>query len=235
MSHQHTPSGRAGGTIRPSRFVKQSLTEDNTLLECDAGDAPVGICKDDNLEFDVDNHATDGLPVRLQQGSIMEVECGGAVQRGYPLGPDDEGRAVEGGGGFAIALQSGVAAGDVIEVLFNPTFKSLTVENVTADATLLESESGKLITNLAASGGVKVTLPQSPAVGTYFDFVLSEADELQIDPGAGGAFYIAGAKQSDGISISADDEAESLRVVATAAGDWLTMNVVGTWTVHSNA
>lgn len=235
MGHQHTPNSRAGGTIRPFRFVKQSLTEDNTVLECEDGEAPIGICKGDNLEFDVDNHATDGLIVRLQQGSIMEIEAGGALTRGFPVGPDSDGRAVEGGGGFAIALQNAAAAGDIIEVLFNPTFKSLAIENVTADATLLESESGKVFTNLGASGGVKLTLPQSPAVGTYFDFALSAADELQIDPGAGGGIFIAGAKGGDGLSISADDEGESVRLVATAEGDWQSMHTVGTWTIHSAA
>lgn len=234
MGHQHTPSSRAGGTIRPSRFVKQSRTEDNTVLECDHGELPVGICKEDNLEFDTDNHATDGLPVRLQQGSIMEVECGAAIVRGYPVGPDADGRAVEAGGGFCIALQSGAGAGDIIEVLFNPFAKSLAVEDFTAADTLTEFESGKVCTNLAATGSVTLTLPQSPATGTYFDFVVMAAQDFRIDPGAGGAIYLGGAKGTDNKDIYANDEAESIRLVANSDGDWMSMFTNGTWTAQTD-
>lgn len=230
MGHQHTPSSRAGGTIRPSRFVKQSRTEDNTVLECNHGELPVGICKEDNLEFDTDNHAIDGLPVRLQQGSIMEVECGAAITRGYPVGPDADGRAVEAGGGFCIALQSGAGAGDIIEVLFNPFAKSLATEDFTAADTLTEFESGKVCTNLGAGGTVVITLPQAPAVGTYFDFVVMAAQRFEIDPGAGGGIYIGGAKQADDLPIWADDEGEATRLVANSAGDWMSMFTNGTWT-----
>ena len=232
MSHQHTPSSRAGGTIRPKRFCKQSLTEDNTVLECDYGEVPVGICKEDNLEFDVDNHATDGLPVRFQQGSIMEVECGAAISRGYAVGPDADGRAIEDGGDFAIALQNGSGAGDIIEVLFNPHAKKLATTDITADLQLTEWQSGSAWTNLGATGTITATLPQSPQVGTYFDFIVMVAEIFRIDPGAGGGIYIAAAKQSDDVYIWANAIAESVRLIANAAGDWMAINVIGTWTVN---
>jgi len=57
------------------------------------------------------------------------------------------------------------------------------------------------------------------------------AQQLQIDPGAAGAIYINGAKQADDAYIWADDEAESVKLVADGNGDWIAISPVGTWTV----
>ncbi len=121
MTLQSTPSGRAGGTIRPSRFVKASGSEDNTLLECDAGELAVGVSTAANLEFDSDNHATDGIPVYLQAGDVVMVEAGAAVVRGVQLSADADGRAVtftNTAGKFiaGVALQSASAAGEIIQI-----------------------------------------------------------------------------------------------------------------------
>jgi hypothetical protein len=127
MPGQDTPNLRAGGTIRPFRAVKASTTEDNTCLECNADESCIGVSTGDNLEFDSDNHATDGLEVRLQPGRVWVIEAGGAITQGDELVSDADGRAVTrdaGAGVFSIgvALQAAAAAGDVVEIFYRPLF-----------------------------------------------------------------------------------------------------------------
>ena len=58
------------------------------------------------------------------------------------------------------------------------------------------------------------------------------AQALRIDPGAAGAFYFSGAKQTDDKYLWADDEGESAIFVADGNGDWVVTHVVGTWTIE---
>lgn len=111
--------------------------------------------------------------------------------------------------------------------------REVTVEHHTAADTLLTSESGSVHTNLGASGAIKLTLPQDASVGCWFQFVVMAANELQIEPGAAGGIYINGAKQTDDMYIGADDEAESVMLVADGNGDWIAVATVGTWTVET--
>ena len=233
MDGQGTPSSRAGGTIRPFRFVKASLTEDNTVLECNAGERPLGISSGDVADYTSDNHAVDGDDVRLQTGNVLRVEVGAAVVRGYPIGPDADGKAVEGGGGYATALQSATATGAIIEVLFKDVPGIRPSISAAAALTLTPEQSGAIIDNLGATGAVVVSLPQAPPEGTEYIFVVKVAQELRIEPGAGGGFYIGGAKQTDNKYITADDEAESVHLVADSAGDWTAIGTTGTWGVET--
>jgi len=109
----------------------------------------------------------------------------------------------------------------------------LTMEHHTANDTLTNAESETTHTNLGAGGAITLTLPQSTAQGIYFDFAVMAAQELRIDPGAAGAVYINGAKQTDDKYISADDEAESVRLMADGNGDWIAISPVGTWSVEA--
>ena len=102
-----------------------------------------------------------------------------------------------------------------------------------ASATLVKEDSGSLLTNLGATGAVVLTLPQDAPIGTEFTAVVSAAQVLSLDPGAAGGIYIAGAKQADNKTISADDEAESVTLTALGTGDWLASGATGTWTVES--
>ena len=106
------------------------------------------------------------------------------------------------------------------------------MEIFTADDTLAKAETGKVCTNLGAEAAVTLTLPQDAVVGDHFDFVVMTAQELRIDPGAAGAIYINGAKQTDNKYISADDEGESVRLIADGNGDWVACFAIGTWTVE---
>lgn len=108
-----------------------------------------------------------------------------------------------------------------------------TVEAHTSADTLTKEETGSIHTNLGASGTVTLTLPQDAVSGTRFYFVVMAAYELRIDPGAAGAIYINGAKQTDDKYISADDEAESVLLICTGSNDWVALFATGTWTVET--
>lgn len=108
----------------------------------------------------------------------------------------------------------------------------LLIEHHTTDDTLTNTESGSTHTNLGASGAVTLTLPQTAPLGTVFKFNVMAAQELRIDPGAAGAVYINGAKQTDNKYISADDEGEHVTLTADGNGDWIAGPYNGTWSVE---
>lgn len=107
------------------------------------------------------------------------------------------------------------------------------IEHHTAADTLTKEESNSVHTNLGATGAVTLTLPQDAFTGCSFTFVVMAAQQLRIDPGAAGAIYIGGAKQTDDKYIWADDEAESVELVADGNYDWIAIGAVGTWTVET--
>jgi hypothetical protein len=111
--------------------------------------------------------------------------------------------------------------------------KNQNIINVTSARTLTRAESGSVITNSGASGSVEVTLPQDAEVGDYFDFIVLTAQALQASPGAAGAVYFAGAKQTDDKHIWADDEAEAGRMICVGSNDWVFVAYVGTWTTEA--
>jgi len=107
------------------------------------------------------------------------------------------------------------------------------IEHHTADDTLAITETGSIHTNLGEDGTVTLTLPQTGATGCIFWFAVMYAAELRIDPGAAGAIYINGAKQTDNMYISADDEGESIMLVGDGNGDWVSLFATGTWSVET--
>ena len=134
------------------------------------------------------------------------------------------------------ALQASGADGDVVEVLrmaANGVGVPLVIEHHTASDTLTKEESGSVHTNLGASGAITLTLPQDALAGTVFRFNAMAAQELRVDPGAAGAIYISGAKQTDDKYISVDDEAESVTLTADGNGDWIAGPTNGTITVET--
>jgi len=104
----------------------------------------------------------------------------------------------------------------------------------TAAYTLSAYETGYVLhTNLGAGGAVTITLPQTVYAGFTCRFAVMTAQELRIDPGAAGAIYINGAKQTDDKYITANDEAESVILTADGNGDWIASSMVGTWGVEA--
>jgi len=106
------------------------------------------------------------------------------------------------------------------------------IEHHTVSDTLTKEETGSVHTNLGASGNIALTLPQDADVEVYFEFVVMAAHQLQVDPGAAGAIYINGAKQTDDKYIWADDEGESVKLVCDGNHDWIALYTQGTWTVQ---
>ena len=106
------------------------------------------------------------------------------------------------------------------------------IEHHTADDTLTDAENGSVHTNLGVAGIIALYLPQTVTKGTWFEFVVMTAYQFWVSPGAAGAIYINGAKQADNKAIWADDEGESVKLVADGNGDWVAIGTVGTWTVE---
>lgn len=116
---------------------------------------------------------------------------------------------------------------------FSPKPDQALINHHTADYAMSAFETGFVLhTNLGAGTTITITLPQTVPAGFTCRFAVMAAQELRIDPGAAGAIYIDGAKQSDDKYISADDEAESVVLTADGNGDWIASSVVGTWTVE---
>ena len=107
------------------------------------------------------------------------------------------------------------------------------IEHHTSDDTLTTTETGSIHTNLGEDSAVTLTLPQDAAAGCLFWFAVMYADELRIDPGAAGAIYINGAKQTDDMYISANDEGESVMLVCDGNHDWIALFATGTWSVET--
>jgi hypothetical protein len=90
----------AGGTIRPSRFVKASTAADNAILEADANEMIVGACaehtRDAPIEDASGNAAVSGDSVTYYpEGNRCLITVGsGGVTRGAEVKSDADGQAV---------------------------------------------------------------------------------------------------------------------------------------------
>jgi hypothetical protein len=109
----------AGGNIAPRRFVKQSTTAPNTVLQAGAGDKVFGISQTSSrnapyLTLDDGFTAIAGEPVRVfGPGEIAPLQYGGTVTAGQRLKSDANGKGIattaDGDEYGAVALQSGIA------------------------------------------------------------------------------------------------------------------------------
>jgi hypothetical protein len=120
--------GIAAGTIRPSRFVKQSTAADFAFLEADANEAIIGVSHESTQDAPIPgasaNAAEDGDALAVYPiGVVCLLELGGTVARGDELKSDADGKGVvrattgttvQNIG--ALALESGVS-GELIKVL----------------------------------------------------------------------------------------------------------------------
>jgi len=113
------------------------------------------------------------------------------------------------------------------------TGNATSIVHHTSGVTLPKGETGSIRTNLGAAGAILLTLPQDAAAGCIFEFAVMAAQALRISPGAAGAVYINGAKQTDNKYIWADAINESVALVADGNGDWVAMYTVGTWEVEA--
>lgn len=90
---------KAGGDIRPNRFVKLSTAADRTLLEADANEQVIGVSQENTRDAPISGasalaaEAGDSVghsPI----GSYAIVEAGDTIVRGDKLKSDADGKAV---------------------------------------------------------------------------------------------------------------------------------------------
>ena len=109
-------------------------------------------------------------------------------------------------------LPASAEDGETGITLFNAAFEATDAvihgvfEAHTANDTLTHAESNSVHSNLGATATVVLTLPQDATAGTKLYFVVMAAYELRVDPGAAGAIYINGAKQTDDKYVSAQSQ-----------------------------
>lgn len=89
---------KAGGTIRPSRFIKAGAA-DHTVLEADAGELAIGVSMDGSQDAPAfannSNAAESGEYFRhYSHGDECLVEAGGTVTRFTLCASDADGKAV---------------------------------------------------------------------------------------------------------------------------------------------
>jgi hypothetical protein len=83
-----------------------------------------------------------------------------------------------------------------------------------------------VIVNLGASGAVIHNLPQSCPAGTKYTAYAAVAQDHGFAPGAAGAIYVEGAKQTDDKDVSVDAIGDALIVTADGNGDWLAQGII---------
>lgn len=110
------------------------------------------------------------------------------------------------------------------------------IENITANHTIVAADSGRIFTNKGDVDTQLQTLPTNPTAGLTFTFVLMAAQRVEIEVAeAADIFYAEGAITTDDgggdLYIWADDEGESITLVAYSATEWIVANAYGTWTV----
>lgn len=223
--------GIAAEDISAFEVVYQNTSNQFALADADAPStmpvvamAKADISKGDNGQF---------LLLGLARNNDWAFTAGEILYAGTTAG------AITGtapSGGADVIQPIGVARASGI-IYFHPEIllevATHIIEHHTADDTLTKEESGSVHTNLGEDGAMTLTLPQDAPAGCYFHFAVMYAGELRIDPGAAGAIYITGAKQTDNKYITANDEAESIMLVADGNGDWVSLYETGTWGVEA--
>jgi hypothetical protein len=112
------------------------------------------------------------------------------------------------------------------------TGRRVYVREYTASTTLKMQHTGSVCTNYGATDTVTLTLSQSAVKGTNYTFVVQADYAVRVDPGAAGALYIDGAKQTDSYYVELSGIGTTLTVVCDGNGDWLA-TVNGTYQVQN--
>lgn len=186
--------------------------------------------------INIDNGIT-GMAFPANTGGTFSLQATGAITAGSLVYGAASGKVTATAGAGAVCegrcLVASGGADDYATVSVEGAPNVVPFIAATAALTLTTRQSGSVITNLGASGAVLITLPQDAQAGCNFTFAVQAVQQLRITPGAAGAVYINGAKQADNKYVWADDEAESLTLVADGDGDWVAVSPVGTWGVEA--
>lgn len=227
MSYVATPTRTfvAGAALAADLRV---VLSSGKLAAAGINDVEIGTIETD-VFADLDMAA---VRLRTAEGTVRMVSAG-AIAVGADVYGAASGKVDDVGGGvyIGVALTASAGSGEVIEVLrTDPPGGNITHHTATSTQ-LTRSQRNSVHTNLGAGAAVTLILPQDAIKGDKFTFAVMAAQDLQVDAGAAGGIYINGAKQADDALIKADDEAESVTLVADGNGDWVAVSPVGTWTV----
>ena len=123
MIGQFTPARRADDDVLPFRLIM--LNDRGEGRETSAVTSVViGVSDGSNRRFDDSNHALSGEPIRLQPGSIVQVEVGEAIVAPGALRPSANGLAmnVDSAGDvvLGLAIEDAADANEVIRIWLNP-------------------------------------------------------------------------------------------------------------------
>lgn len=116
----------AGEDILPARFVKLSTTEDHIILECDAGDLPIGVMHRGTRRAPYDG-LDDGLAAKdgesgfrvFVNGEVCGLALGGSVTAGERIkaGAAGVGVAATAGAVYGARALTAGASGEIIQVV----------------------------------------------------------------------------------------------------------------------
>jgi len=104
------------------------------------------------------------------------------------------------------------------------------VGNVSITTTPAAQNTGGVLTNIAATGIVELTVPGFPGLGNLWTFCRVEDFPLRIVPGSGGAFITPSGKLADGKYIELGNVGATVTIVSNSQFDWMVISQVGTLT-----
>lgn len=112
-----------------------------------------------------------------------------------------------------------------------PSGKRMPVVTKTSAYSVVTDDGGTVFNNTGATGSVTFTLPQIDEKGQVYEFVVTDADGITVDPyQTTGAFYVNGVKMADGQPITSTVIGSKATVVSDGNGDWQ-VSVTGDWNV----
>lgn len=200
------------------------------LVACAAGEPSIGVTA--RQAFAADEYI--GVAMWNATGTFR-VEATGAIAFGAKVYGAAAGKATDTPGGefLGLCVHASTGAGP-IEVMPVPNPGYTVNEAHTAGDTLLAIESGSCHTNAGAAGAITLALPPA-TVGLEFEFRVSVAQELRIDPDGTETISLPsnGVPGAAGKYLVADAIGETVRLRCCVAGSWSVIGHTGTWTAEA--
>ncbi len=98
--------------------------------------------------------------------------------------------------------------------------------------TITEDQSGATFTNEGAAGSVEFTLPDNPAIGTNFKFLVVDANTVFVYPGSSAQPIVLYPDGSAEFGInSTPDAGQSIWLVYSKENMWSVISFYGGWTI----
>ncbi len=173
----------AGGAIAARRIVRAGAA-DGAVAQAGAGtETPIGVSGELG--------AVNGARVDVHLVGVVNIEAGGAVERGAPLASDSDGRAVaatasshtavlDGAGANADIAVAGIAAGDEIAAVIELAADATAVVSRTAASSI--KEAGKITCTTSTTGKKLLVSWRRPsqAVGIALAAATADGDIIPV-------------------------------------------------------